>query len=192
MLAAILIIMISAAEEAFVAASASTPLQEQLQQETERFERRYLWEQNQPGAQYDKLQQQQLTTNNSMTENIILSLLANDPSRINNIDWRKVALDIISTNNTGDIAKLVIHSDTGWSAVVQDSNFVQRSVDGFGIGSIDFYCGSFGGGGIYSHVVQKSTGHGVLNVYVAQDGRILKQAHTAADYGVVSIAGTCA
>jgi hypothetical protein len=193
MLAAILIIMISAAEKAFMAASASTPLQEKLQQEAERFERRHLWEENQPGAQYDKMLQQQLTTdNNSMTENVLRSILANDPSRINDNDWRKVALDIISTNNTGDIAKLVIHSDTGWSAVVQDSNFVQRSVDGFGIGSIDFYCGSFGGGGIYSHVVQKSTGHGVLNVYVAQDGRILKQAHTAADYGVVSIAGTCA
>ncbi len=198
MLAAILIIIMissAAAEEAFVAASASTTLttksfQEKLKEETERFERRYLWEQHQPGAQYEKKLQQPLTPTNSTTENAIRRILANDPSRVNDNNWRKVALDIISTNNTGDMAKLVIHSNTDWSAVVQDSNFVQRSVDGFGIRSIDFYCGSFGG--IYSHVVQKSTDYGVLNVYVAQDGRILKQAHTAADYGIVSIAGTCA
>lgn len=137
------------------------------------------------------MQQQQLTTNNSMTENRIRSLLANDPNRINNIHWLQVALDIISTNNTGDMAKLVIHSDTGWSAVVLDSNFVMRTVDGFGTRSIDFQCSGFGGG-IYSHVVQKDSESGVLNVFVAQDGRILKQAGTAADYGVVSIAGNCA
>ncbi len=123
-------------------------------------------------------------------ENEIRFILQNDPNRINNIDWRQTALDIIITGNTGDTAKLVIHSTTSWSAVVQDSNFVQRTVDGSGQRSIDFHCGGFGG--VYSVVVQKSTDYGVLNVYVAQDGRILKQANTAADYGVVSIAGNCA
>jgi hypothetical protein len=34
--------------------------------------------------------------------------------------------------------------------------------------------------------------YGGLDAYVAQDGHILKQAGTAADYGVVSIAGNCA
>jgi hypothetical protein len=88
-----------------------------------------------------------------------------------------------------DDALLVIHSNTCWSAVVQNSDFVQESVDGFGSRSIEFECSPFG---IFSHVVQKSTDYGVLNVYVAQDGRILKQAHTAAGYGVVSIAGNSA
>jgi hypothetical protein len=85
------------------------------------------------------------------------------------------------------MAKLVIHSDTGWSATVQDSNLVQQTVDGFNTRSIDFQCS----GGVYSDVVQKDTESGVLDVFVAQDGEILKQGNTAADYGVVSIAGNC-
>ncbi len=179
MLAAILIIMISAAEEAVVTASASTPLQERIQQEAERVERRQLWEQYQPGAQYTEQQQ---------TDERIVRLLGNDPSRINDPQWLRVATDILRTENMTN-ALLVIHSNTGWSAVVQDSNFVQESVDGFGSRSIEFECSPFG---IFSHVVQKSTDHGVLNVYVAQNGHIVKQANTGAAYGVVSIAGNCA
>ncbi|HJY15247.1 MAG TPA: hypothetical protein VJ225_04385 [Nitrososphaeraceae archaeon] len=45
--------------------------------------------------------------------------------------------------------------------------------------------------GIYSHVVQKMSESGVLNMYVAQDGQILKQGGTGAADGVVSIAGEC-
>jgi hypothetical protein len=45
--------------------------------------------------------------------------------------WRQVAMDIIRTENM-DNALLVIHSDTGWSAVVEDSELVQESVDRFG------------------------------------------------------------
>ncbi|HYY68012.1 MAG TPA: hypothetical protein VE572_06675 [Nitrososphaeraceae archaeon] len=87
-----------------------------------------------------------------------------------------------------DNALLVIHSNTGWSAVVQDSNFIQESVDGFGPRSIEFECSPFG---IFSHVVQKGSDTGVLNVYVAQNGHIVKQANTGAAYGAVSIAGNC-
>jgi hypothetical protein len=122
------------------------------------------------------------------TEDRIRQLLGNNPERINDPQWRQVATDILRTENM-DNALLVIHSTTGWSAVVQDSNFVQESVDGFGARSIEFECGPFG---IYSHVVQKSTESGVLNVYIAQNGHILKQANTGAAYGVVSIAGNCA
>lgn len=121
------------------------------------------------------------------TEDRIAQLLGNDPERMNDRQWRQVATDILSTENT-DNGLLVIHSDTGWHAVVQDSNFVQTTIDGFGPRSIEFECGTFG---IFSHVVQKDTDTGVLNVYVAQNGHIVKQANTGAAYGVVSIAGNC-
>jgi hypothetical protein len=132
-----------------------------------------------PGAVVNQTQQ---------TEDRIARLLQNDPNRINDPQWRQVATDIIRTENM-DNALLVIHSNTGWSAVVQDSDLVQESVDGFGSRSIAFECNTFG---IFSHVVQKSTDTGVLNVYVAQNGQIIKQANTGAAYGIVSIAGSCA
>jgi hypothetical protein len=131
-----------------------------------------------PGALVNQTQQ---------TEERIANLLGNDPNRINDPQWRQVATDILRTENM-DNALLVIHSDTGWSAVVQDTNFVQESVDGFGSRSIEFECSTFG---IFSHVVQKSTDTGVLNAYVAQNGHIVKQGGTGAAYGVVSIAGNC-
>lgn len=57
------------------------------------------------------------------TEDRIARLLGNDPNRINDPQWRQVATDIIRTENM-DNALLVIHSTTGWSAVVQDSDFL--------------------------------------------------------------------
>jgi hypothetical protein len=69
---------------------------------------------------------------------------------------------------------------------------VQQSTDGYGVDSSVFKCdGGFWMDGIYSHVVQKMSESGVLNMYVAQDGQILKQGGTGAAYGVVSIAGEC-
>jgi hypothetical protein len=121
------------------------------------------------------------------TEDRIARLLGNDPNRVNDPQWRQVATDILRSESM-DNALLVIHSNTDWSAVVQDSDFVQESVDGFGSRSIEFECSPFG---IFSHVVQKGTESGVLNVSVAQNGQIVKQANTGAAYGVVSIAGNC-
>ncbi|MGH9925583.1 MAG: hypothetical protein ACREAS_06725 [Nitrososphaera sp.] len=104
-----------------------------------------------------------------------------------------MATEIIRSENISHgNALLVIHSDVGWSAVVQDSDFVAQSVDGFGVRSIELKCdGGFWMDGIFSHVVQKSSEYGVLNIYVAQDGRIIKQGGTGAAYGVVSVAGEC-
>ena len=121
------------------------------------------------------------------TEDRIARLLGNDPNRINDPQWRQVATDIIRTENM-DNALLVIHSNTGWSASVLDSELVSRTIDGYGSRSIEFECSTFG---TFSHVVQKSTDTGVLNAYVAQNGHIVKQASTGAAYGVVSIAGNC-
>jgi hypothetical protein len=80
------------------------------------------------------------------TEDRIARILGNDLERINDPQWRQVATDIIRTENM-DNALLVIYSTTSWSAIVQDSDFVQRSVDGSGSRSIEFECGRFG---IYS------------------------------------------
>jgi hypothetical protein len=121
-------------------------------------------------------------------EDRIAALLGNDPERMSDSQWRQTALDIIRTEKM-DNALLVIHSDTSWSAVVSGSDFVQETVDSFGPKAIEVKCDP---GGIFSHVVQKSTDTGVLNLYMAQDGKIIKQGNTAADYGVVSVAGNCA
>jgi hypothetical protein len=87
-----------------------------------------------------------------------------------------------------DNALLVIHSDTSWSAVVQGSDFVQETIDGSGSRSIEVKCER---NGIFPHVIQKDTESGVLNVYMAKDGQIVKQDNTAADYGVISLSGAC-
>jgi hypothetical protein len=46
-------------------------------------------------------------------EEQIKVILANDPNRINDIDWRQTALYIIVTGNTGDTAKLIVHASGG-------------------------------------------------------------------------------
>jgi len=87
------------------------------------------------------------------TEDTIATLLGNEPERINDPAWGQVATDIIRTENRDNVV-LVIHSTTGWTAVVHDSDFVQQTIDGFGSRSIFFKCNTFG---IFSNVVQKTT-----------------------------------
>jgi hypothetical protein len=148
--------------------------QERLQQHLEGLERRHLWEKNQPGSQYNEQKR---------IEQTITRLLGNDDPQ-----WRQVVTDILRTENMHNNALLVIHSNISWSAVIQDSDFVLESVGGFGYRSIQFECSPFG---IFSHVVNKNTDYGVLNVFVAQNGHIVKQANTGAPYGAVSITGNC-
>lgn len=128
-------------------------------------------------------------------EAAIQNVLANDPNRLNDINWRQTALNIIVTGNTGDTAKLVIHASGAWTGALMDGTGVQRTVSGGGIVdvgdsyAIDFDCP---GGGIFSVSIQQTGRYDTLNVYVAQAGRILEQAGTDASYGVVSFAGNCA
>lgn len=129
------------------------------------------------------------TNNNSEDlETRISSLLGNDPERIKDPTWRQVAQDVISTQDTGNRALLVIYSDTRWSGAIQNSDLVQQSIDGYGSKSIPVLCDA---GGIYSVSFQKATDYGVLNLYMAQDGKIIKQGSTGAEYGVVTFAGNC-
>lgn|GEM_PF-6787351 len=131
--------------------------------------------------------QQHPINQTQQNEDRIAALLGNDPDRVNDPQWRQTAQDIIRTENM-DNALLVIHSDTSWSAVVQGSDFVQETIDGSGSRSIEVKCER---NGIFSNVIQKGTESGVLNVYMAKDEQIVKQGNTAADYGVVSLSGTC-
>src|SRR5215210_5155459 len=86
------------------------------------------------------------------TEDTIATLLGNEPERINDPAWGQVATDIIRTENRDNVV-LVIHSTTGWTGVVHDSDFVQQTIDGFGSRSIFFKCNTFG---IFSNVVQNN------------------------------------
>ena len=76
----------------------------------------------------------------------------------------KQSLDIIITGNTGDTAKLIVHTDGGWSGSLLDGDGVQHTVSGSGREAIDFDCP---GGGIFSVSIQQS-GSGALDVSVAQ------------------------
>jgi hypothetical protein len=77
---------------------------------------------------------------------------------------------------------------TGWTGVAQGSDFVQESDDGFGFAVKTVPCEP---GGIYSIVYQKSTDTGDMRIVVYKDGQVLKHGYTDADYGVVSVSGTC-
>jgi hypothetical protein len=122
------------------------------------------------------------------TEAAIREFMKNNPDKINDIAWRQAAIDMISTQNTGDTAKLIINTEDSWTAAVRSSNSVTESVSGSGMQSIDFECK---GGSMFSHVVQSSDKYAGMMVYVAQDGHILKQGQTASSYGLVALAGAC-
>jgi hypothetical protein len=79
-----------------------------------------------------------------------------------------------------------------WSGSIGGSDFTVSTQEGRGDEIIPVTCeaGQFGLG-IYSVVLQKMEEEGTLIVAVVQDGQVLKQASTSADFGVVSVAGNC-
>lgn len=81
-----------------------------------------------------------------------------------------------------------ILTDGSWTGTAQGSDFVQKSDDGYGRGANIVSCEP---GGIYSAVYQMQTGSGEMRVVVYQDGEVLKTGYTDADYGVVSVSGSC-
>lgn len=91
--------------------------------------------------------------------------------------------------HNGDKAILLIYSNTNWSGSLQDSALSSATRDGSGNGVIPFECG--GSSGIYSVVMQKGTEGGYLELVVIQNGKILSSKSTSAQYGVVSVAGSC-
>jgi hypothetical protein len=93
-----------------------------------------------------------------------------------------------STDGGDSGTEVIITADGDWSGAIQDSDFNMRSVDGSGDESFSIRCDS---GGIYSVSFQKMEESGELTVAVVQDGDVLKESSTTADYGVVSVAGEC-
>jgi len=91
-------------------------------------------------------------------------------------------------NNIHGVAVLVIHSDTEWSGSILDTNFDSATIDGSGHDKIQFPCIS---GGVYSMGFQKQTDYGYLSLFLIQEGDAIDMKFTIADYGMVSLSGTC-
>jgi hypothetical protein len=84
---------------------------------------------------------------------------------------------------------VVIKSDGGWSATIENGESRSYSVDGFGDRSIPIVCNS---GGTYSLVVQKSGGaSGTLDVEVVKSGTVSQHTSSSSTNAVVSVSGTC-
>jgi len=122
-------------------------------------------------------------------EQKIAAFLGNDPNKINNPIYRWVATEVIRTENTGNRALVIIVSDTSWSALIQDTDITQRTIDNSWSKSIDFKCDS--NNVFFIVTVSKTTDVGDLSVLVAKGGKVIRQADTPAAFGIVSVSGYC-
>jgi len=84
--------------------------------------------------------------------------------------------------------KLIINSNTYWSAVILDGNQSTSSFDGYGDASYDIPCGKIN---IVSLNLQKQVEFGYIEIQLVQNGKILNQASTTAQYGIASVASEC-
>jgi hypothetical protein len=85
-------------------------------------------------------------------------------------------------------AVLLIYTNRGWSGSILDTTFSSATEDGYGDKRIEFECSS---GGIYSMAFQKQSSSGYLILAVIQNGKLLNEKSTGAEYGVVSVSGNC-
>lgn len=90
---------------------------------------------------------------------------------------------------SSNVAEVVIRSDGGWSAEIQDSELRSHSVQGIGDRTIPVTCSN---DGTYSLTVQKSGAEaGTLNVEIVTDGIGSQRSTTTSVNGVISLSGTC-
>jgi hypothetical protein len=101
--------------------------------------------------------------------------------------WRNLASAALDTENRPN-ALVQIASDTSWRGARAGTDLVTESVDGSGFRQYQIVCEP---DGVYSVNFQKDTSEGFLNVYVAYDGKIIKQGQTTAEFGLVALAGRC-
>ncbi len=85
-------------------------------------------------------------------------------------------------------ATLIVKSDTNWTAVILDGNQATNSFDGSGNDRFDIPCGRIN---IISMSLQKQTDYGFINIQLIQNGKVLNQASTSAQYGIASVASEC-
>lgn len=91
---------------------------------------------------------------------------------------------------SSNMAKVVIKSDTRWSADIKDGQSRSHVVEGFGDRTLPITCSD---DGTYSLTVQKiNAGSGTLNVKVQTEGSSSSQrSTTTSSNGVISLSGTC-
>ena len=91
---------------------------------------------------------------------------------------------------SSNMAKVVIKSDTRWSADIKDGQSRSHVVEGFGDRTLPITCSD---DGTYSLTVQKiNAGSGTLNVKVQTEGSSSSQTSTTtSSNGVISLSGTC-
>jgi hypothetical protein len=83
-----------------------------------------------------------------------------------------------------------INYDNSWSGSILDGSFDSASYNGSGTSSIAFDCAS---GDIYSVTIQKGEdNHEVMRLIVEDyTKKVLDQGQTSAEFGIVSLSGTC-
>ncbi len=97
-------------------------------------------------------------------------------------------IGMIPISYAANSASLTVKSNTDWNAVILDGNQASYSFDGFGNDSFDIPCGKIN---IISVVLQKQTDYGFIAIQLIQNEKVLNQASTSAQYGVVSVASEC-
>ena len=87
-------------------------------------------------------------------------------------------------------AVVKIFYEDAWSGSVSDGSFDSASYDGSGDSSIAFDCAS---GDIYSLTIQKGEDDDEPMTLIVEDysKQILDQGQTSAEFGIVSLSGTC-
>lgn len=89
----------------------------------------------------------------------------------------------------GQAVVKILYEDE-WSGSVSDGNFDSVSYDGSGDSSIAFDCAS---SDIYSLTIQKGEDDNELMILIVEDysKQVLDQGQTSAEFGIVSLSGTC-
>jgi hypothetical protein len=89
----------------------------------------------------------------------------------------------------GQAVVKIVYEDE-WSGSVLDGNFESASYDGSGDSSIAFDCAS---GDIYSLTIQKGQDNDEVMTLIVEDfsKQVLDQGQTSAEFGIVSLSGTC-
>lgn len=104
--------------------------------------------------------------------------------------YKDIIIQANASSATPDMAKLLIYSDTSWSANVLDSGLDSFTQDGTNDSVIDFECKpEFMS--TYSVSAQKDTEAGYVMLFIVQNFRGIDSGMTSADYGIVSLAGKC-
>lgn len=92
-----------------------------------------------------------------------------------------------AANLSANSALAVIVAESGWAGTLMDSGFDMRSIAGYGNEMREFYCGT----GSYGVTIQNDSTLGILRVLVIQGDKVIDEGATGADYGIVSLSGSC-